>query len=337
MLALLVALLALSSSSAPGSSAHYDTDSRATVAFGGPALELVLELDLLHWTYALEAPPPRGEDWSEEDLRAVGKRALAYLADHWRLTIDDQAAAWTPDGFELLRAFDPMAQQERALRIAYRFTIASPARDATASLLETLFDGLEPAHRHSILLTFPDRPDVLLAVQNGEPLRFPLPDVGPGASRRRGLARAKAGALSSLSSPWLALFLAALLVSPLPLSKRRASAAAALAAAAAAFALARADLIAPAAWAATASAAFSVVYVVAENRFSREVKLRVATAALFGLVHGMALSSAIPASALPPTVGENAAFGAAALLAAAAAAWGCARLFVVARTFAARR
>src|SRR6185436_19152946 len=55
-------------------------------------------------------------------------------------------------------------------------------------------------------------------------------------------------------------------------------------------ALARADVIAPAPWAATAAAAFSVAYVAAENRLSRSVKLRVATAALFGLVHGMALA-----------------------------------------------
>jgi hypothetical protein len=110
---------------------------------------------------------------------------------------------------------------------------------------------------------------------------------------------------------------------------------AALATAACAFALTHADVISPAPWAADAAAALSIAYLAAENRFSKGVKLRTATAALFGLVHGMALAR-VRAGALSPTAVEAAATLVAACATAVAVALAASLLVRTLRTFAPR-
>jgi hypothetical protein len=329
---LLAASLLLAAASGP----HVDTVSYAQLCLGGPQLELLFELDLDHVMQAVEAPPPLGEDWSDEDVRNVRERAIRYLSAHWQLWFDGLPEAWTPGGFERLLAFDPLLQKERAIRVAFRFSFPAPRRDARATLAQSLFDGIELAHRHFLVLEAPDGKGAELAVPSGTPFHFTLPDAGPGAAARRLRARAIEGAGLSLSAPWLLLFLAALLVAPTAPRERLRSAGAALAAASAAFALVAADWIAPAAWASTAAAALSVAYVAAENRFARAIQLRTATAALFGLVHGMALAPRLPAGLLPPTATEAAAFAATALLVSGAAALAAATLAGMARAFAVR-
>lgn len=101
---------------------------------------------------------------------------------------------------------------------------------------------------------------------------------------------------------------------------RAALVAAALVAAALAFAATRAHWIAPAPWAASAAAAFAVGYVAVENWRSDPVRLRRATAALFGLVEGMALAPLALMPGRATGAGEGAIFIAVALAVAAAIA-----------------
>src|SRR5262245_559887 len=149
MVATLVLLVA---SVRPGPAAHVDTVSSARFKLGGDAIELVLEVDTDHLMQAVDAPPPAAGEWTEEDVLFSEPAAQQYFATHWQLALDGLPQPVTPHGFERLMAFDPMIQQERAVRIAFRFTFPTPRHDAKAVVLQTLFDGIELAHRHVVIL-----------------------------------------------------------------------------------------------------------------------------------------------------------------------------------------
>jgi hypothetical protein len=314
-------MLLLAAALAAGSSrsAHVDTVSFATLRVGESSIELELELDTVHLMQCSDALPPKGEDWSEEDVRAVEPQLLEYLAGRWRLSVDGRPQELSSRGFELRRSFDPFAQADRALRVAFAFTLPRPPRAAKATLEEDLFEGIEMAHRHVLRVEADGAPGSEQLVPNATPYDFELPDVGPGATMRRCASAATVAARRLASAPWLPLFLLALLVAPLPSRERARSLLATLASAVLAFALARADVISPAPWAAAAAAALSVAYLAAENRFSRKLELRLPTAALFGLVHGMAIG-ALPRGSVPPSLLESVAFAAAAFAVSAALA-----------------
>jgi len=316
--------------------AHVDTVSFAHMRLGGERIELELEVDTDHLMQAIEAKPPLAADWSDAELRELEPKAIAYLDARWRLALDGFPATLTPRGFARRPAFDPMIQQERAVRLAFAFSVVPPRQDARATLLASLFEGIELRHQHVLLVECPDRPGAELGVPPGLPFHFTLPDAAPGAALRRLRTRAIEGAAVSFASPWLLLFLVALLVGPLPAGARAAGAAAAAAAAAASYSLVRAELIAPAPWAATAAAALSVAYLAAENRFASEVRLRLPTAAMFGLVHGMVLAARLRPGLLGATAVESALFAAVAISVAAVAAVALATLCTAARQFSAR-
>ncbi|MBM4014530.1 MAG: hypothetical protein FJ293_06140 [Planctomycetes bacterium] len=301
--ALLAATTALAPSAAvrPAASApHHDTDSYAHVVVGASEVRLALELDTDGFMAEVEALPPQGEDWAAVDVEPLLERAADWVAERWALTLDGVPVELAPRGFDLLKAFDPMAQQERHLRIVLHYTFAAPTAAAAATLVQRLFEGRELAHRHTLLLeratadggTKGGAPELLeeWRTARGRPFHFTLPDCAPGAGARRAWSAARAGVRSLLAAPWLPLFLLALALAPLAARERIGAFAATGGALLLAFAAARADWLAPAPWAALAAAALSVGYVAAENLFAAELKLRAATAALFGVVHGMALA-----------------------------------------------
>ncbi|MSR46672.1 MAG: hypothetical protein EXS13_06365 [Planctomycetes bacterium] len=280
---------------------HHDTDSYAHLVVGGERVKLALELDTDSLMAEVEALPPQGEDWEAVDLEPILARAAEWVDEHWQLTLDGTRVEIEPRGFELLKAFDPLVQSERNVSVALRFEFTAPHHDAAATLQQTLFEGREIGHRHTLLLerSRGDAGRKLAAepqlneewrVGRGSAFHFTLHDTAPGAGMRRALRAAIRGSTTIGTSPWLALFVLALALAPLPGRTRAASVAAMAGVAALAFVAARADWIAPAGWAATAAAALAVGYVAAENGFARELKLRVATAALFGVVHGMAVA-----------------------------------------------
>jgi len=278
---------------APGR--HHDTDSYAHLVVGGDEVELALELETDSFMADVEALPPEGDDWSGADVEAVRARAEAWVAERWQLALDgaDVALAWR--GAELLRAFDPLQQAERNVRVVLRFGFAAPRRDAAATLTQRLFEGRELAHRHTLLLERgrAETGGELLQewrVGRGAPFHFTLPDAAPGAAGRQAARAAARGATGAATTPWLLLFAAALAAAPQPWRARARALAATAAVAALAFAAAHAGWIAPAPWAATAAAALSVGYLALENHHAKALELRGATAALFGVVHGMALA-----------------------------------------------
>lgn len=298
---------------ASGSAPHHDTDSYAHLVLGGAQVELALELDTDSLMAEIEAPPPLGADWEPADVEPLLARAADWVAEQWQLELEGERVALEPRGCELLRAFDPMVQSERNLRVVLKYAFAAPPRDAAGTLVQRIFEGRELAHRHSLLLERAGANGAEAALLldewrtvRGRPFHFTLPDCAPGATGRRTLTAVAQGARAIVGAPWLALFLLALAWAPLPRLSNLASLAAAAGAVALAFFAVRAEWIAPAAWAAQASAALAVGYVAAENLFARELKLRAATAALFGVVHGMAVASLAPT--LRPT-GDLAATG----------------------------
>src|SRR5688572_4933241 len=291
--ALLPLLAALLVSGAPGR--HHDTDSWAHLVVGGAEVELALEVETDSFMAEIEALPPEGDDWSRADVEAAQPRIAEWLAERWRLELDGAAVVPEWRGFELLRVFDPLQQAERNVRVVLRFAFAAPRRDAAATLTQRLFEGRELAHRHTLLLERgrAEQGGELLQewrVGRGAPFHFTLPDAAPGAAGRQAARAAARGATHAATLPWLLLFAAALAAAPLPWRARMRSLLATAAVAALAFAAARMEWIAPAPWAATAAAALSVGYLALENHHARQLELRSATAALFGVVHGMALA-----------------------------------------------
>ncbi len=314
-----IALLAvLHAAAAPPSVArHHDTDSYAHLSLDASGAELRLELDTDSLMAEVEALPPLTEDWEAADVTAVLPRIAEFVADHWQLELDGAPVALAEHGFELLRTFDPMQRAERNVRVVLRLTFTPPPRSAAATLRQTLFAGRELDHRHTLLLAVGDDEPIEWRVRNGTPFHFTLPDVAPGAHRRALRDALHGGLWHATRQPWLAAFMLVLLLAPLPRRERARSMVAAAAAAALTWSATRLGWIAPSPWAATAAAALAIAYVAGENCFVRELKLRTATAALFGVVEGMALEapSRSPATA---TFATGAAWCLGALLAASA-------------------
>ncbi len=312
------------------SAAHADTVSVATLTIGRDAVRLSLVVDADRLMEVCGSPPPLGEEWTRTEIEEVAARAYAYVAGRWRLRSEGRAVALAPESIGPAPAKNPVTGREAPRRVELRFRFEAP-RDAALELTEKLFEELEPSHRHFVVLSDGSEPPLAdFGVLGAVPCRFVLPDSGEGAAARRLRARLWAGARAAVAEPWLLAFLVALAAAPAAARARATAAGAALGAAALAFAAARAGWIEPAPWAARAAAAFAPVYLAVENRRSRRLDLRVATALLFGLVHGMALApemeavgrigGALAAGAFAAaTIATAAAL--AALLAAALARW----------------
>lgn len=304
---LLAAALALAA-------AHSDTESVATFELAPDAVRIAFSFDTARIMEVAQAKPSAGDDWSDEDAAGIAERAAAYVQSHWQLTADGAAVPLTFEGVRLVALVDPVIGVARNTRIELRFR-APPLRDAAAELVETLLEDLEPTHHHFVVLKGPGGTTIQeIAAVNGLRCRFFIPDVAEGAAGRRLRARVVTGARAAVGEPWLAALLLALLVAPLPRRERFTSLVAAVAAAALAFGATRAGWISPAPWAARAAAAFAVGYVAVENWKSDVVKLRVATAALFGLVEGMALAPLALVAGRTTGAAEGVAFVAAALV-----------------------
>jgi hypothetical protein len=300
--------------------AHSDTESVATLELAPDRTRVTFLLDTARIMEACQAKPPLGEDWSDGDVAAIAEKACAYVDSHWRLTRSGSPVALVADGVALHPTNDPMTGLPRNVQVEVRFR-APPLRDVEVELLVTLLEEFEPNHHHFVVEKGGDgQPLSEFAVVPHVRCRFFLTDIGEGATARRLRAQVVAGARAAVREPWLAALLLALLVAPLARRARFASFAAALAGAAIAFAATRAGWIAPAAWAARAAATFSIAYVAVENWRSDPVRLRLPTAALFGLVQGMALAPLALVAGRSTGASEAAAFVAVALLVACAAA-----------------
>jgi hypothetical protein len=309
--------------------AHSDTESVATLELTPAGVRVTLSLDASRVMEICQAKPPGGDDWSDADAAAIADKAQAYVASHWRLTAGGCDIALVPEGIALRAVVDPSIGVARNVRFELTYR-APPLRDVVAELVETLMEGLEPSHRHFVVLKGGDGATLgEFAVVSGLPCRFFIADLGEGATLRRLRAQAVAGARAAVSEPWLAALLLALLVAPLPSRERFVSFAAALAAAAISFTATRAHWISPAPWAARAAAAFAVGYVAIENWRSDPVRLRRATAALFGLVEGMALAPLALMPGRATGAGEGATFIGVALAVAAIVALAIAMAFRV--------
>ncbi|MBL8840351.1 MAG: hypothetical protein JNL90_02355 [Planctomycetes bacterium] len=294
MATLAVATLALAMAAPAAATAralHHDTESFAHLRLLGERAELVLELDSDALLGSVEALPPLTEDWEAPDVAAALPRIEAWLDERFELRIAGERVAVVPSDFTLLRAFDPLLKAERNLRVALRCPLELPPGDAAASLRQELFVGRELDHRHTLLLEAGGLTLREWRVRSGEPFHFELPDLAPGATGRAAHRAALQAAQQMASAPWLAAFLLALLLAPLSIGARARSLGAALTATAAGCLASRLDWIAPSPWAAQAAAALAIAYVAGENLLARDLKLRSATAALFGLVHGMALAA----------------------------------------------
>lgn len=279
---------------------HHDTESFAHLRLLGERAELVLELDSDALLGSVEALPPLTEDWEASDVEAALPRIQAWLDERLELRLAGERVALVPSDFTLLRAFDPLLKAERNLRVALRCPFELPPRDAAASLRQELFVGRELDHRHTLLLEAGGLTLREWRVRSGEPFHFELPDLAPGATGRAARRAALQAAHQLASAPWLAAFLLALLLAPLSIGARAKALGAAVAATAAGCLASRLDWIAPSPWAAQAAAALAIAYVAGENLLARDLKLRSATAALFGLVHGMALAA--PSLAAQPPI-----------------------------------
>lgn len=278
---------------------HHDTESFAHLRLLGERAELVLELDSDALLGSVEALPPLTEDWEAPDIEAALPRIQEWLDERFELRIAGERVALVPRDFTLLRAFDPLLKAERNLRVALRCPFELPPGTAAASLRQELFVGRELDHRHTLLLEAGGLTLREWRVRSGEPFHFELPDLAPGATSRAARRAALQAVQQMASAPWLAAFLLALLLAPLSIGARATSLCAALAATAAGCLASRLDWIAPSPWAAQAAAALAIAYVAGENLLARDLKLRSATAALFGLVHGMALAAASLAAEPP--------------------------------------
>ena len=287
-------LLVLTCLHRPPPAWHGDTESQAHLALRGRG-SLTLEVDTDRMMQAIAQERPDGFPWTVVEIADHEVAILEHLQQHYRLRRDEASLPLEPVRVDPLLGLDPLFGVERIHRLLAHYRLPPQAGDFTLQVEHDLFADLEIAHRHVLHFEEPDAvTEPVSVVLTSLPTPFRVEDPSAAGARARLLHWAGRGIRET--GWWLAaLFVVALLAVRL----RDSSAAAPVAAfhPAIVFVLflplcawigAKLDLD-PAPWAVRITSALSICYVAGENLFARDLGLRLATAALFSVVHGLHL------------------------------------------------